>query len=100
MLRVVQVRHIPPDMEFYGRGPLLACKYIDASILWHRAEQIAQVLEEVCPFLLTPLMHPWRDHSLGLLPREGHGQLSSPCRPGRTVYARMCLLRLLQLPCI
>ena len=58
MLWAVQVRHVDPDMEFYGRGPLLSCKYMDASTLWHRAEQIAQVLEEVRPFPFTLPMHP------------------------------------------
>ena len=61
MLWAVQVRHVDPDMEFYGRGPLLSCKYMDASTLWHRAEQIAQVLEEVRPCPFTLFMHPWRD---------------------------------------
>ncbi|CAK0783953.1 hypothetical protein CVIRNUC_007156 [Coccomyxa viridis] len=46
LVREFLVRHVDPDMEFYGRGPLLSCKYMDASTLWHRAEQIAQVLEE------------------------------------------------------
>ena len=45
--RLLQVNRIPEDMEYYGKGPLLACKYRDASIMWHRAEQAAQVLEEV-----------------------------------------------------
>ena len=47
MFRVVQVRAIPPDMQYYGRGPLLIAKFRDASLLWRRAEQIAEVLDEV-----------------------------------------------------
>ncbi len=44
---VLQIRAIPEDMEFYGKGPLLACKYMDSGVLWQRAEQIAEVLDEV-----------------------------------------------------
>ena len=75
----MQVRHVDPDMEFYGRGPLLSCKYMDASTLWHRAEQIAQVLEEVRPSPFTSPCTP--GVTLGLPPRAGHMQGSSPCRP-------------------
>ena len=55
VLRVVQVRAIPTDMEYYGRGPLLVAKFRDATVLWRRAEQIAEVLDEVRERLHSPL---------------------------------------------
>ena len=41
------MRAIPEEMEYYGRGPLRIAKFRDASLLWRRAEQIAEVLDEV-----------------------------------------------------
>ena len=55
-LGALQIRAIPEDMEFYGKGPLLACKFMDSGVLWQRAEQIAQVLDEVKLFLLPYLL--------------------------------------------
>lgn len=43
-------------MEFYGKGPLLACKFMDSGVLWQRAEQIAQVLDEVRLLLFPNLL--------------------------------------------
>lgn len=59
-MSVLQIRAIPEDMEFYGKGPLLACKYMDSGVLWQRAEQIAEVLDEarlpLFPYLLLSHM--------------------------------------------
>ena len=93
MLWAVQVRHVDPDMEFYGRGPLLSCKYMDASTLWHRAEQIAQVLEEVRPFPFTLPMHPWRD-SWPPSQKGAHASQQS-LLAWKTLHARKCHLGLL-----
>ena len=93
----MQVRQIPPDMEFYGKGPLLACKYMDASTLWHRAEQIAEVLEEVGPCPSTLPMHPWR-HS-GAPDQGGTHAGRQSLLACEDSICKECLLRLLWLPC-
>ena len=67
MRGLAQVRAIPDDMEYYGRGPLLIAKFRDATLLWRRAEQIAEVLDEV------------QDISLLLICPEKEVSMERPC---------------------
>jgi hypothetical protein len=45
-MHAAQILAIPDDMEYYGRGPLLAAKELDLDVLWARARQIQSVCEQ------------------------------------------------------
>ena len=45
-VHAAQILAIPDDMEYYGRGPLLAAKELDLDVLWGRARQIQAVCEQ------------------------------------------------------
>lgn len=46
----MQVKAVPEDMEYYGKGPLLSAKDLDLDVLWKRADQIKLVCDEVIIF--------------------------------------------------
>ena len=50
----LQVLAIPEDMEFYGRGPLLAAKELDLDVLWSRARQMQAACEQVLGLCSAP----------------------------------------------
>lgn len=48
-LLCIQVRALPEQLEYYGKGPLLGAKDLDINVLWERARQMQHACEEVCP---------------------------------------------------
>ena len=47
MFAWLQVKAIPEEMEYYGKGPLLSAKELDIDLAWERARQMQRVCEEV-----------------------------------------------------
>lgn len=46
---LTQVKAIPEEMEYYGKGPLLSAKELDIDVAWERARQMQHACEEVHP---------------------------------------------------
>lgn len=44
---LTQVKAIPEEMEYYGKGPLLSAKELDIDVAWERARQMQHACEEV-----------------------------------------------------
>ena len=89
-------------MEYYGRGPLRIAKFRDASLLWRRAEQIAEVLDEASSPLLMPVCLETLSVG-GAVPHHGCCAFLKNCvyifcwpkgqRSGKTCHGRSAMLR-------
>lgn len=60
---VMQIKAIPEDMEYNGKGPLLSARLPDLDLVWQRAAQILEICKEVWPFVHSCLSMATREHA-------------------------------------